>query len=164
MQELKTLADKAQRTRNKDFILLQIRKLETELGGLNAVSVPTSTYASVPAAGNMRYESELTQYAFDQSDKFVKLFVTLSGVEKVPEENVSAEFTPNSLVLTIKDLNNRDYKLQINNLLESIDVSKSYRKLKTGMVVIYAKKLKEGIVFRFDEKKLIKIKIFLFLI
>lgn len=115
--------------------------------GLKDQSVAASSVAAAPVSSNskLRYESELTQYAFDQSDKFVKLFVTLSGVEKCPEENVTVDFTANSLVLAVRDLNNRDYKLQINNLLEPIDVDKSYRKLKTGMVVVYAKKSNEGI-------------------
>lgn len=129
---------------------MQIRKIETDLVSLKEQSatapVAASTTASVPTSSKVqRYEVELSQYAFDQSDKFVKLFVTLSGVEKCPEENVTVDFTANSLVLLVKDLNNRDYKLQINNLLETIDVAKSYRKLKTGMVVIYAKKQTEGI-------------------
>lgn len=127
--------------------MLQIRKIETDLVGLKDQSVAASSVAAAPVSSNskLRYESELTQYAFDQSDKFVKLFVTLSGVEKCPEENVTVDFTANSLVLAVRDLNNRDYKLQINNLLEPIDVDKSYRKLKTGMVVVYAKKSNEGI-------------------
>lgn len=114
--------------------------------GLKEQSVPVAASATTttPASSKLRYEAELSQYAFDQSDKFVKLFVTLNGVETCPEENVTVDFSANSLVLTVKDLNNRDYKLQINNLLEPIDVTKSYRKLKTGMVVVYAKKQKEG--------------------
>lgn len=145
--EIKSFAEQSQRPRIKDILLLQIRKIETDLVGLKEQSIPVavSSSASAPTSTTkQRYEAELSQYAFDQSEKFVKLFVTLAGVETCPEENVTVDFNTNSLVLTVKDLNNRDYKLQINNLLEPIEVAKSYRKIKTGMVVVYAKKLKEG--------------------
>lgn len=137
----------ATRPRNKDHLSLQVRKIETELLALTEKSKEPVITSKVPASTvpNTRYEVELTQYAFDQSDKFVKLFITLDGVEKCPEENVVTDFTDNSLLLKVKDLNNRDYRLQINNLLEPIDATKSYRKIKTGMVVVYAKKSAEGI-------------------
>lgn len=161
LQELKTFVDQAQRPRIKDLLSLQVRKIETDVGALKeqlapagAATTKPAAAAAVPAASKSRYEVELSQYAFDQSDKFVKLFVTLAGVEKSPEDNVVVDFTPNSLVLTVKDLNNRDHKLQINNLLEPIDVAKSYRKLKTGMVVIYAKKVTEGKQLKYAHIKL----------
>lgn len=160
LQELKTFVDQAQRPRIKDLLSVQVRKIETDVGALKeqlapaAATTKPAAAAAVPAASKSRYEVELSQYAFDQSDKFVKLFVTLAGVEKSPEDNVVVDFTPNSLVLTVKDLNNRDHKLQINNLLEPIDVAKSYRKLKTGMVVIYAKKVTEGKRLKYAHIKL----------
>ena len=41
-------------------------------------------------------------------------------------------------------MNNRDYTFVVNNLLESIDPEKSYRRVKTDMIAIYMKKVKEG--------------------
>lgn len=32
--------------------------------------------------------------AWDQSDKFMKIYVTINGVHKVPKENIVTEFTP----------------------------------------------------------------------
>lgn len=143
--ELKALATQARRQRSKDVLAIEIRRLDTELAALRS-QLPSPTVSVVPSAFTpaKRYQSELTQYAFDQSNKFVKLFVTLDGVEKCSEENVRAVFTESSITLTVLDLNNKDYQLKINNLLQPIDVSSSHRKLKPGMVVIYAKKATEG--------------------
>lgn len=91
-----------------------------------------------------RYLVELNEYAWDQSDKFVKLFVTLEGVQNIDESNVVVTFNENSMVLHVSDLNGKDYGLTINNLLDNINVEKSYRKVKQGMVSIYMNKNKEG--------------------
>lgn len=91
-----------------------------------------------------RYYNELTEYGWDQSDKFVKIFVTLDGVQNLDESSVTITFTDSSMILNVKNLNGKDYGLVVNNLLFKIDVAKSYRKIKTGMVAIYMKKSLEG--------------------
>ncbi|KAH8362613.1 hypothetical protein KR200_004502, partial [Drosophila serrata] len=91
-----------------------------------------------------RYLHELTDYGWDQSPKFVKLFITLNGVQGCTEEDVTVNYTENSMQLHVRNLNGKDFGLSVNNLLHGIDVSKSYRKIKTDMVAIYLKKAKEG--------------------
>lgn len=86
----------------------------------------------------------MTEYGWDQSEKFVKIFVTLGGVQHLDESSVVIKFTTNSLNVQVNNLNGKDFGLVINNLLEPIDVDKSYRKIKTGMIAIYLKKSKEG--------------------
>jgi len=150
--ELKELSEKALRKRVQGILGVEIRKIETEIiqirdqiaaasnsdvAGVSSVPKPTTNQTK-------RYEVELTNYGWDQSDKFIKLFVTLDGVHGASDDDVQAIFNPSSIVLQIKGVNNKDFKLNINNLLEPIDVEKSYRKIKTNMVTIYAKKVKEG--------------------
>ncbi|KAH8288265.1 hypothetical protein KR044_010444, partial [Drosophila immigrans] len=98
------------------------------------------------AAGNQvkRYLHELTDYGWDQSAKFVKLFITLNGVQQCQEEDVTVQYTEHSLQLHVRDLNGKDFGLSVNNLLFAIDVAKSYRKVKTDMVAIYLKKVDEA--------------------
>ncbi|KAH8386486.1 hypothetical protein KR093_000788, partial [Drosophila rubida] len=98
------------------------------------------------AAGNdtKRYLHELTDYGWDQSAKFVKLFITLNGVQQCQEDAVTVDYTAHSLKLHVSDLNGKDFGLSVNNLLFAIDVAQSYRKLKTDMVAIYLKKAEEG--------------------
>lgn len=129
---------------------MEICKIETEIIQIRDQIAATSN-ADVAGVSTKpipnqtkRYEVELTNYGWDQSDKFIKLFVTLDGVHGASEDDVLAIFSPSSIVLQIKGVNNKDFKLNINNLLEAIDVEKSYRKIKRNMVTIYAKKVKEG--------------------
>ncbi|EDW62729.1 calcyclin-binding protein [Drosophila virilis] len=95
-------------------------------------------------ADSKRYLHELTDYGWDQSSKFVKLFITLAGVQNCAEEAVTVKYTDHSLQLHVSDLNGKDFGLTVNNLLYAIDIEKSYRKLKTDMVAIYLKKVEEG--------------------
>lgn len=46
--------------------------------------------------------------------------------------------------LIVEDLDKKDHKLVLKNLLETVDGEKSYHKLKTDMVVLFMKKTKEG--------------------
>ncbi|XP_059620227.1 calcyclin-binding protein [Phlebotomus argentipes] len=144
VEELKLLQEQAVRVRVKDALSLERRKLEIELSTLQQNLINSSASASTASSGPRRYVVELTNYAFDQSDAFVKLFVTLDGVQTVPEEGVTVTFTEKSLELRVSDLNGKDYSLVVKNLLEAIVVEKSYRKIKTDMIALYLKKVKPG--------------------
>lgn len=154
LNEMKQFAEQSLRKRVQGILGIEIRKIETEIIQIrdqiastsNAESAGASPLQqkSIPPNQTKRYEVELTNYGWDQSDKFIKLFVTLDGVHGASEDDVLAIFNPSSIVLQIKGVNNKDFKLNINNLLENIDVEKSYRKIKTNMVTVYMKKVKEG--------------------
>lgn len=146
MAELKSFWSTAIRPQVKSLLLSEITKTETTINGLTQQLTikpnPSNTIGGTDAP--KRYNVELVNYAFDQSDKFVKLFVTVDNVQNWGTDNVTVEFTDRSVNLLAKGDDNKDYKLQINNLLETIDVEKSYRKINQNMVTIYAKKVKEG--------------------
>lgn len=143
------MLNQVKRAKVKDTISLEIRKLENAIAELKSATIDQSpAIDKLPAAPTpttvKRYEVELTNYAWDQSDKYLKLFVTLDGVQSVGESNVCCNFAENSVCLLVNGLADKNYKLIIKNLLEPIDIEKSYRKVKTNMVAIYAKKRKEG--------------------
>lgn len=69
---------------------------------------------------------------WDQSDKYVKVFVTLKDVQNLPKEQVYCKLTERSMELNVENLDNKDYLLVINKLLEPINVAESHWKQKTG--------------------------------
>lgn len=150
MAELETFIGQAKRQRNIDALSLQKKRIETEITNLREqlaksdASKPTSAFANSTSAQPKRYESEITSFAWDQSDKFVKFFVALDGVRPDDDAKVTVKFTANSIRLSVADVQNKDYKFEVNNLLQNIDVDKSYRKVKTNSIAIYAKKSQEG--------------------
>lgn len=146
LAELNELSGQLKRSRNIDAILIQKKRIETEISNLRAQLSATSETQNVRKANNevKRYECEITNYAWDQSDKFVKFFIGLDGVQDAQEENVVVTFKPQSIQLKVTNVQNKDYKFEVKNLLQDIDVEKSYRKIKTNSIAIYAKKATEG--------------------
>lgn len=146
LAELNAISETLKRPRNIDAISLQKKRIETEISNLRAqvdtiLETPKVRIANTEAK---RYECEISNYAWDQSDKFIKFFIGLDGVQNSSEENVVVTFTPNSILLKVANVQNKDYKFEVNNLLHEIDVDKSYRKIKTNSIAIYAKKTAEG--------------------
>ncbi len=83
-------------------------------------------------------------YGWDQSDKFVKIYIT-SGLKEVKEVDVSCNFTDRSFELAIRSpANNTTQLLTVINLLNQIDSTGSYTKVKPDMVTVFLKKVELG--------------------
>ncbi|KDR16863.1 calcyclin-binding protein [Zootermopsis nevadensis] len=147
--ELNRFLSAAVRQKVKDALSVEIRKLETEITTLKEFSekdsVPETPVSPVTTSKLKCYEVKLNNYAWDQSDKFVKIFVALKNVQTVEAANVFCEFTNRSVELKVNGLDNRNYTLPVKNLLEEIDADKSHWKVKTDNVVIFLAKKKDGI-------------------
>ncbi|XP_072386923.1 calcyclin-binding protein [Diabrotica undecimpunctata] len=144
--ELELLEKQATRQKTKDILSIEIRKLVSEVVLLEekvkTQNNPVNSPIPSPSTGtvNKRYEVKINNYAWDQSEKYVKFYITLKNVQSVPAENVTCEFTAKTVSLTVKDLDNKDHIWQIKNLLKNIDPAKSTWKVKTDMVLINAAK------------------------
>ncbi|VTJ78867.1 Hypothetical predicted protein [Marmota monax] len=49
--------------------------------------------AAVVAPITTGYTLKISNYGWNQSDKFVKIYITLTGVHQIPAENVQVHFT-----------------------------------------------------------------------
>ncbi|CAH0694580.1 unnamed protein product [Spodoptera exigua] len=150
IDELNELLKQAKRKRAQDLLSLEIRKLETEWLNLKesaqSLQDGTSPAPSTAAASQpKRYQIKLNGYGWDQSDKYIKVFVTLKDVQSLPKEQVFCKLTDKSMELHVQNLDNKDYLLVINKLLESINVEESHWKQKTDMVVIFLAKARPNI-------------------
>ena len=70
--------------------------------------------------------------AWDQSDKFVKLYVTIPRLKHSDEENVKCVFSSRSASLIVSEVDRKNYELVINNLAKQIVPDKSFWKVKKG--------------------------------
>ncbi|XP_050347990.1 calcyclin-binding protein [Nymphalis io] len=150
IDELNELLKQAKRKKVLDILSLEIRKLETELITLkesekNEASMDVSPTPTTSTQSQKRYQIKLNGYGWDQSDKYVKVFVTLKNVQNVPKEQVYCKLTERSMELHVENLENKDYLLVINKLLNSINVEESHWKQKTDMVVIFLAKTQQNI-------------------
>ncbi|KAH0618240.1 hypothetical protein JD844_017255 [Phrynosoma platyrhinos] len=142
LEEVKELLKKASRKRLHDVLLAEKSKIEREIKNQPPVKqkAEASEEEKPPLTG---YTVKINNYAWDQSDKFVKIYITLSEVQHLPAENVHVQFTERSFDLLVKNLNNKNYTMTFNNLLKPISVESSSWKVKTDMVLILCKKKKE---------------------
>ncbi|KAF5273443.1 hypothetical protein FQA39_LY07460 [Lamprigera yunnana] len=140
--EVEKLETQATRQRIKNMLAVELKKLQSELTNLQNESAnlqkPTQ---GVPAK---RYQIKVNNYAWDQSSKYVKFYVTFKNVQTIPPENISCKFTFNSLELNVRDLEDKDYIFTINNLLMAVNPTESNWKVKADMVLINVAKVEQN--------------------
>ena len=140
VEELKSLKDKATRSKVKDLLSVQIRKLETDIVDLREKVKAEETAAkegvtkpSPVAVEKKAVEVQLKDYSWDQSDKFVKVYLTgLAGLDKCPNDNVSVTITSDSVSVRLgpmSDSNNKVFVFSIRKTSQNIIPDKSYHKV-----------------------------------
>jgi len=141
--ELKTLLSQASRASIKQVLQSHLDKCQNDLVRLKAEKERLERLASLAASDSSAgiYTKKIDTFGWDQSDKFVKIYITsLNDVDKVKESDVVCKFTDRSVDLTIKNLNKVNYKLAFNNLLHDIVPEASYFKCKSDMIAVFMKK------------------------
>ncbi|KAM4721878.1 calcyclin-binding protein [Rhinophrynus dorsalis] len=147
LEEVKQLLEKATRKRVRDVLFVEQRKLETEICNKQQQQTVDSVEIQKPSAivppMSSSYTVKINNYGWDQSDKFVKIYITLKGVQKIPADNVQVQFSERSFELLVKDLDGKNHTMTVNNLLKPISPENSSRKVKTDTVLIMCKKKSE---------------------
>ncbi|XP_072275826.1 calcyclin-binding protein [Pyxicephalus adspersus] len=148
LEEVKQLLEKATRKRVRDVLYVEQRKLETEITNKQQQQTGESMEVQKPSAivppMSSTYTVKIINYGWDQSDKFVKIYITLKDVQNIPVDNVQVLFTERSFELLVKDLNGKNHAMTINNLLKPIAPENSSRKVKTDTVLIMLRKKSES--------------------
>jgi len=153
IDELKHLFQIATRQKVKDLLGINIRKHETELVSLkekmaladsrlkveeNGVDKAKTDTKSVP-------ESQLKDYSWDQSEKYVKLYLTgLNGVSGLDASAVKISYADESLNVRIENLKGKTLLFNIHKTCHKIAPEKSYHKVKSDYLVIFLSKYNAG--------------------
>lgn len=141
LAEVGSLLEKAERKRVQDLLIQEQKKVEKELSFKRQQKEQLARKEADPvAASKATYTVKITNYAWDQSDKFVKIYLTLKDVHKIPSENVEVTFEERSFSVLVKDLDGKNHQLTILNLLYPINEKDSYKKIKSDMLLIMCKK------------------------
>lgn len=115
----------------------------------------TFNASSEPSAARI-YTKDISVYAWDQTDKFVKVYVqNLDGVGNIPENQIQCSFEKRGFHLQIQNLKNVNYSLKKISLLYDIQPDQSTCKVKQNMVILSLRKVesKHWECFLKDEKK-----------
>jgi len=154
--ELEKLRQSSIRPNVQNFLDAHIaeskRRLE-DLKRTEAAAAASKLQSSSPDQGGTagaldttnRPIKKLTTYAFDESEKFVKLYYTLPGAETIAPENIVAYFHTNSFDVLCKNINGIDYAMSAKGLMHPLDWKdkKCMVKPKTGMLLVILKKKEE---------------------
>uniref|UniRef100_A0A6I8N8N8 Calcyclin-binding protein n=1 Tax=Ornithorhynchus anatinus TaxID=9258 RepID=A0A6I8N8N8_ORNAN len=147
LEEVKKLLEKVTRKRVRDVLTAEKGKLESEIKNKmqqkeqgKRETADSEKPAAVVAPISVGYTVKINNYGWDQSDKFVKIYVTLTGVQQVPVEDVQVHFTERSFELLVKNLNGKNYSMTVSNLLKPISVEGSSRKVKTDTILVLCRK------------------------
>ncbi|XP_052789331.1 calcyclin-binding protein-like [Mya arenaria] len=148
-EELRKLLALAERKRVKDLLTIELRKVETEITAHvereAAAANQTSGTAPKPVSTKPRLPTvDIKNYAWDQSEKFMKIYATAPGVQDVPKEQITCNFTERSFNLRCSDVKGKNYTCEVVHLMEPISPQDSLFKVKTDMVLVMLKKKETG--------------------
>jgi len=85
----------------------------------------------------------VTAYSFENTDDFVKVYVSLPGVGALPKDKVECDFDVRSFSLRIFDYNGFNHRLQVPKLSEEIKAGESSFKVMKDSVVVRLRKGRE---------------------
>lgn len=134
--------DSAKRDKVKSALSIELRRMETKLALLVEqqqknkdsevkVSNPTSTRTGA-------YDMMIKNYSWDQSDAFIKVYLTgLDGAKEVDQSQYEFKPESSSIFFKINDFKGKNMIFNIKELSSNLNVEKSYYKAKTGIFLSY---------------------------
>jgi len=154
VEELNRLLQTAERTRVRSLITIEIKRCEQQImrgsqqRQQQIVAEPADGHVlqSVAIVAPQKYYREISNYAWDQSDKFMKIYVSLSGIEgsdAITKDNIKAEFTDKSFRLRLENVADKNYQCHVGFLWGKIIPADCYHKLKSDSVLLMLKKAEE---------------------
>jgi len=160
ISDLKSLGEVATRSKVKDIISVAARKLETELVELreqlkreeaanNSTDDAKAEIKDVEPVAKKVVECQLKDYSWDQSEKFVKLYLTgLAGLgDSCSNDKIIINFTSESVSIRIGPISDKSPKVfifSIKKACHKINPEKSYHKVKSDYLLVYLAKHNPG--------------------
>lgn len=140
IEELKAFLDKATRDSVKKALKQTLDNTQEELERLQKAEKQRLERLAANPSNN--FLQKIETYGWDQSDKFVKVYITsLKDCSTIKETDVETKFLEKSVDLIVRNFNNNvNYNLSIVNLCFKIVPESSYIKIKKDMIVIFMKK------------------------
>jgi len=109
-EELQKLLKLATRCNVRQLIASEITTLESRIPKLEEEQRPSDKQESKSNEKNEGvhlYTQKIQSYGWDQTSKSVKIYISLSGVESIPEENIKLNTKSDSFELFVMNLNKK---------------------------------------------------------
>ena len=148
LEDLQNLLSKATRATSREL-------LEREVDRLRQPAPPPPPPGSEPPKPLRKERAEssgpvfgsISKYAWDQAKKFVKLYVTVAGIENVPDGQVTFDVQKTSLRFEVTGLPppHANLRLAVGALFSAVDPAQcSWVRKADSMILIKLRKLEEG--------------------
>jgi len=152
IKEIKNLLEIAKRPKVEALLTIEMRRYETKLSEMmeslerqkNMANQNTNSVTQPVAAKS--YDVPYKSYSWDQSDKFVKFYLTnLKNVQDLQKpDGFQSSFQSKAVNFRVCNLLGKNHVFEIKELAYEINPDKSMYKVKSDMVVIMLAKAKEG--------------------
>jgi len=154
IEELTSLLNSAHRSRVKMIIEKNISDLGKELSKFKENNQQPKTANTIEKNQSKSTDStgikkefilttsqtiQLNSYYWDQDEKFVKVYVELEGIGKVPSEDIFVKFTHDSFEM-LCNLNGKSYRFSLSNLANIIIAGESNYRQRPKRIVFNLKK------------------------
>lgn len=153
LRELRHLHAIASRKMVKSMLDEKITEVEGKIKAMEAANgvcgggdlpvLKQSRTEAVTSNGVPLATVKITNYAWDQSEKYVKLYLTIPDVHTVPQEQIVVNFSESEVEVNARDISAKNYSLTIKGLLKSINPSSSSFKQKTNLLLVMMRKKEE---------------------
>lgn len=134
VEEVEMLMSKSERNHVKNILQIELQKLQTELSEI--MTDENQAKSSVKSPQSQCPTSVITNYAWDQSNKYVKIYIDLKNVQHLPKESITSHFEERSMDLTVSNLDNKNYRFGVKRLAGTIIPAESFIKVKTDSFVV----------------------------
>jgi calcyclin binding protein len=151
LEEFQRLVSTTESSRAKKVLTNEIQRIQREIDGLkqqtdtanpsanNGASATNSTFGNT-----LLPTTKITTYAWDQSEKFLKLYVTVPGAAPGQESQIRFEVQPKSADFYANDITGKNYFFTVKGLLLAVTPEGSQFKVKKNEILLMLKKKDEG--------------------
>jgi len=141
LQELESVLGMVNRSNVRMIIADAISTLRTKVEEVSK----TGQKEQKPApAKQTLYTVKISNYGWDESQKFVKVYISLPNIDKLTQEQITCDFTEQSFKCNVFNHNGKNHVLEIPKLAGNIVASTSTCRLKSSNIIVSLRKEKEG--------------------
>lgn len=146
LSELEKILSSVSRSNVRQVIVQSISNIKKQIEDLEEKNKRKEQVEpkEIKATSKPVYTTKITSYGWDESKKFVKIYVTIKNAELIKEEQLNFERSERSMKLTVTNHMDRNHTLSFQTLAFEIKPSESTCKVKAGNIVITLCKAEEG--------------------
>ncbi|RCN39648.1 CS domain protein [Ancylostoma caninum] len=152
VDDLRLLLTSSKRPAVQEWIKAKIEEIERKIASQekqqaavsHSVDSSPATDANKSATSSSLPTVKVTNYGWDESDKFVKVYITLQGVHNANPSTIQHSFSNFGYDISISDFSGKNYVMTMKGLRDEIVPEGSQIKQKQDMLLVMMKKKTEG--------------------